>query len=130
MRETNMRKLNRLVHSTSPGQRRCRHPCNSQPRTVRSLSNWNSNLEGLTTSSQVLLPSCWCTVPPSAPPRLEEEKGEERKEEVVFWTSPAGARPGGGACQCWRRIPPPLLLLNSPFRPQEANFVLASPGAS
>ena len=63
-------------------------------------------------------------------PRLEEKKGEERKEELVFWTSKAGARPGGGACQCWRRIPPPLLLLNPPNCPQEVNFVLTSPGAS
>ena len=34
------------------------------------------------------------------------------------------------ACHCWRRIPPPLLLLNPPHRPQAANFVLASPDAS
>ena len=58
MHETNKRKLNRLVetflecHSTSPGQRRCTQTCSSQQRTVRSQSNWNSNLEGLAISSQ------------------------------------------------------------------------------
>ena len=55
MRETNMRKFSR--DSTSPGQRRCCqhcwHPCNFQPRTAR--PSWNSNLEGLTKSSQVSL---------------------------------------------------------------------------